>query len=107
MFHVKHCLPVLTLRSAPAGCSADSALAAKFGEPLDVAVCDVYSTHMAKANDEAAENPFVNFRAPPELAAALDAELARLRQERPGASMSRSSVAREILMRVLVLKKGK
>lgn len=45
----------------------------------------------------------VAFRASPELVAAIDAEAERLRAERPGSTVNRSDVAREILTRALLV----
>jgi hypothetical protein len=58
---------------------------------------------MAKrAPAPADDNVFLSFRIGPDLVRALDAEVARLRLERPGTEITRPSVAREVLGRALL-----
>lgn len=61
----------------------------------DVAHC--YTPEVAKIGDTQ-----ITFRSPADLTAAIDAEVERLRAERPGETIGRSDVVRSILYRALL-----
>jgi hypothetical protein len=53
-------------------------------------------------DDEGANDHQLAIRVPAELLAAVDAEVERLRAERPGSKVQRSDAVREILYQVLI-----